>query len=84
MDLMQLHQDEPQEQSLKHMQKQLQRTASAHVRRLERAYVEEEQRTPALWNREEMPSTTHTKTPRHTKTYQDNQEDYLECTSWSG
>lgn len=30
-----------QEQSLKHMQKQLQRLSSAHLRRLERAYVEE-------------------------------------------
>lgn len=31
------------EQSLKHMQKQLQRLSSAHLRRLERAYVEEAQ-----------------------------------------
>lgn len=30
-----------QEQSLKHMMKQLHRTEAAHVRRLERSYVEE-------------------------------------------
>lgn len=50
------------------MQKQLQRTASAHVRRLERAYVEEERTADQGNPHQELRWKRHQQLPRHTKT----------------